>query len=114
MIELFKVLSDETRLRMLMLLKEEPLCVCQLVGILDVPQPRVSKNLAKFRDLDLVESVRKDKFIVYHLKADCHWLRQVLETVDTAVSTAPETYALYAEDVKRLSGRAQYLEKCTP
>ena len=43
---IYKLLSDETRLRLLILLYQEPLCVCELVGILNVPQPRISKNLS--------------------------------------------------------------------
>ncbi len=61
----YKLLSDETRLRMLVLLYQDNLCVCQLAGILNVPQPRVSKNLARFKDLNLVADERMDKFIVY-------------------------------------------------
>ena len=65
---IFKILSDETRLRIIILLYQEELCVCELSGILDVPQPKISKNLAKFRDMNLVVDERKDKFVFYSLK----------------------------------------------
>lgn len=64
---IYKLLSDETRLRMMLLLYQEELCVCQLAGILDVPQPRISKHLSKLRDLNLVKDERKDKFVYYNL-----------------------------------------------
>ena len=47
---IFKLLSDETRLRMMVLLFQQDLCVCEISGILEVPQSRVSKNLSKLRD----------------------------------------------------------------
>ena len=60
---IFKLLSDETRLRMMVLLYQEELCVCELSGVLEVPQPRVSKNLSKLRDMNLVADNRKEKFV---------------------------------------------------
>ena len=63
-----KLISDETRLRVLMLLNEEALCVCELEGILEIPQPRVSSILSKYRDLGLVVDERKGKFIYYKLE----------------------------------------------
>ncbi len=41
-LEFFKLLSDETRFRVIMLLLEKELAVCELVGILDLPQPKIS------------------------------------------------------------------------
>ncbi len=55
LINIYKLLSDEIRLRMMLLLYQENLCVCQLAGIIDVPQPRISKHLSKLRDLNLVK-----------------------------------------------------------
>jgi ArsR family transcriptional regulator len=58
-IKIFKILSDETRLRAVMLLAQQELCVCQLSGIMDVSQPKVSQILAKLRDT--VSSWIRDK-----------------------------------------------------
>ena len=67
---IFKILSDETRLRILLLLYNEELCVCELSGILNVPQPKISKNLSKLRDMNLVTDIRKEKFVFYSLKTE--------------------------------------------
>jgi ArsR family transcriptional regulator len=45
--DFFKVLSDETRLRILILLDRRELCVCEICQILDLSQPKVSRHLAK-------------------------------------------------------------------
>ncbi|NCC79781.1 MAG: ArsR family transcriptional regulator, partial [Clostridia bacterium] len=47
LLNIFKTLSDETRLRIVMLLHHDELCVCEMSGILDVSQPTISKGLSK-------------------------------------------------------------------
>ena len=46
-----KLLSDEMRLRIILLLSRQVLCACELREILNVQQPRMSQRLAKLRDL---------------------------------------------------------------
>lgn len=77
---LFKVLSDETRLRILVLLYNKELCVCQLQGILEESQPKISKHLAKLRDMGFVNDERKEKFIYYYLN-DNEVLKDILKNV---------------------------------
>ena len=47
----FKLLSDETRLRIMVLLYHGEFCVCQITGITGISQPNVSKHLARLRDM---------------------------------------------------------------
>ncbi len=65
--ELFKILSDETRLRIINLLHHQDLCVCELVEILNLPQPKISKHIAKIRSINLVNTVRNTQYIYYSL-----------------------------------------------
>jgi ArsR family transcriptional regulator len=64
---LFKTLSDPTRLRLLNLLAEEPVCVCDLHGTLGLDQPKVSRHLAQLRGAGLVEVERDGKWMHYRL-----------------------------------------------
>ena len=48
--KIMKLLSDNTRLRILMLLTRRELCVCQIMGVLGVSQPLVSRNLKLLGD----------------------------------------------------------------
>lgn len=57
--QLFRALSDPTRLRLLLLLREGEICVCHLVSTLALSQPLISKHLAALRTAGLVDS-RKD------------------------------------------------------
>ena len=57
--DLYRCLSDETRLRILNLLKEGPLCVCHIQAILGQSQVRTSKALATMKRLGVVQSTRR-------------------------------------------------------
>lgn len=64
---LFKTLSDPIRLRLLNLLAEEQVCVCDLHGTLGLDQPKVSRHLAQLRRAGLVEAERDGKWMHYRL-----------------------------------------------
>ncbi|HEX8490151.1 MAG TPA: metalloregulator ArsR/SmtB family transcription factor [Chthoniobacterales bacterium] len=64
---LFKTLSDSTRLRLLNLLAEGEVCVCDLHGTLGLEQPKVSRHLARLRRAGLVEVERDGKWMHYRL-----------------------------------------------
>jgi ArsR family transcriptional regulator len=64
---LFKGFADPTRLRVLNLLAAGELCVCDIVGILGLPQPAVSRHLAYLRRMGLVDATREWKFAHYRL-----------------------------------------------
>lgn len=65
--QLFKALSDETRLRILALLTAGELCVCDLMAILDLPQSTVSRHLAYLRHSGLVADRREGVWMYYRL-----------------------------------------------
>ena len=64
---LFKGFADPTRIRILSLLAAGELCVCDIVEILGLPQPTVSRHLAYLRRSGLVEATRAWKFAHYRL-----------------------------------------------
>jgi len=69
LLEVYKCLCDETRLRILHLLSHQPLCVCHFQEILHAPQVKISKHLAYLREHRLVETKREGTWIVYSLPA---------------------------------------------
>ena len=66
-LEVFKACADETRLRILVLLGQGQLCVCEIVDVLDMPQGKVSRHLAVLRRAGLVEDERRGTWIHYSL-----------------------------------------------
>ena len=67
MLRVFKALSDRTRLRIVRLLLDRDLCVCELMFILGMAQSRVSHQLRILRDSGLVEDSRDGQWIVYRI-----------------------------------------------
>jgi DNA-binding transcriptional ArsR family regulator len=67
-VRLLKTLADETRLRVLMLLREKELFVCQLMAITGLSQSLVSRSLSLLEREGLLDSRRQGKHIFYRLK----------------------------------------------
>jgi len=63
----FKLLSDSTRLRLLMLVDREELSVAELAAITQLAQPRVSTHLAKLKEAGLVNDRRQGVFVYYRM-----------------------------------------------
>ncbi len=77
-----KQISDQTRLRSLLLLHEEgELCVCELTYALGLSQPKVSRHLGVLRDMGIVQGRREGLWIYYSLRDDLpHWAMSILES----------------------------------
>jgi len=65
---LFQALADRTRLRLLHLVSRQEVCVCNFVGILQAPQPKISRHLAYLRKAGLVATRREGKWMHYRLE----------------------------------------------
>lgn len=77
---IFKILSADTRVRIIQLLKDHPLCVGALAARLDISPGAVSQHLRILRDADLVEPERQGYYIHYGLNEEtfARW-KNVLE-----------------------------------
>ncbi len=67
-LNLFKALSDKTRLRIVTLLLDGELCVCEICPQVKRTQPTVSIQLAKLEALGVVASRRQGKWTYYRIK----------------------------------------------
>lgn len=68
----FKGFADPTRIRILSVLAAGELCVCDIVDILRLPQPAVSRHLAYLRRMGLVDATREWRFAHYRLAKPEH------------------------------------------
>jgi ArsR family transcriptional regulator len=98
--ELFFLLSDETRLRCILLLqKENELCVCELTHVIEVSQPKISRHLALLRSSGLVLDERREQWVYYRLNGKIKpWIHKII------VSISKELQGLdpYFSDLKKL------------
>lgn len=68
--ELFKVLGDETRTKILYLLSLKELCVCDLSDLMEMSHPAVSHHLRLLKVMRLVRQRREGKHVYYRLDDD--------------------------------------------
>lgn len=98
---LFSALSNEIRLRCLVLLQlEGELCVCELTHALELSQPMISRHLALLRSSGLVTDRRSGQWIYYQLNPElAPWVATVLlETAEASRQQSP-----YRKDLRALS-----------
>lgn len=98
--ELFSLLSDETRLRCLVLLqKEGELCVCEISRIIGSIQPKISRHLALMRKSGLVSDERRGQWVYYSLNHSLpEWSKRIIEsTLENLMKVEP-----YHSDMKKI------------
>ncbi|CAI0956788.1 metalloregulator ArsR/SmtB family transcription factor [Serratia proteamaculans] len=80
-LQLFKNLSEETRLTLVLLLRQAgELCVCELSGALAESQPKISRHLAMLRESGLLLDRRDGKWIYYRLSPHMPaWAAAIIE-----------------------------------
>lgn len=66
-IQILKSLGDETRLRIVNILKDGALCVCEIEAILEITQSNASRHLNKLMTANIVNYYKEGKFIYYKL-----------------------------------------------
>jgi len=69
LVKIYQCLSDVTRLRLLHVLSQGPLCVCDFQTVLAEPQVKISKHLGYLRTRGLVEATRRGNWMIYALPA---------------------------------------------
>ena len=68
--ELFRIFADSTRVRILYVLEESEMCVCDLAALLGMTQSAISHQLRALKNARLVSSRREGKTVFYALADD--------------------------------------------
>ena len=105
-VKLFKALSDPNRLRILKMLEERELCVCEITNILGLATSTVSKHLSILRDNELIIDRKIGKWVNYSLNGECHEteIKPILEHVNTILNSHDEII----KDRKKLQRTDRY------
>lgn len=67
LVQLFKALSDPNRIRIIKMLAEKPLCVCEITAILNLATSTVSKHLSILKNAGFIFEHKEGKWVNYHL-----------------------------------------------
>ena len=111
LVQIYECLCDVTRLRLLNVLAQGPLCVCHFQEILGEPQVKISKHLAYLRARGLVEVEREGNWMVYELPArPPHELRANLACLQDCARENP----VFQRDLARLNKLAPKFAAISP
>jgi ArsR family transcriptional regulator len=99
LLAIYKCLCDETRLRILQLLSQGPLCVCHFQTILRLPQVAVSKHLAYLRQRRMVTADRRGQWMVYQLPPR---KPAELDLQLRCLQDCVQSHPVFRDDLKRL------------
>lgn len=110
-VNFLKNLADETRLRILLLiLREEELCVCELTQALNLSQPKISRHIAQLRKESILQDRREGKWVFYCLSPQMDiWQKSLLNEISNAEAETTKA------DMKRLvvmGNRPQRQARC--
>jgi ArsR family transcriptional regulator, zinc-responsive transcriptional repressor len=96
-VEVFRMLSDTTRVRLLWALLDQELAVNELAERLGKPAPSVSQHLAKLRMARLVRTRREGTQVFYRVENE-HVAQLVRDAVYNAEHAGPEVPRHHVED----------------
>ena len=99
LIRIYECFCDQTRLRILSLLRQTPLCVCHFQTILDESQVKISKHLSYLKSKGLVEAQRHQNWTIYLLPASPS---AELEANLKCLQDCVQTHPVFKNDLKRL------------
>ena len=105
----FNAFADETRLRIMNLLGEGELCVCDLMRVLNEPQSKISRHLAYLRRAGLVQGRKQGLWMHYRM------CRQKIKTYAALLETLADgrhDFQEFKTDLKHLHGSKNKLIGC--
>lgn len=100
LVQIYQCFCDRTRLRILHLLAQSPLCVCHFQTILGEPQVKISKHLAYLRERGLVEVEREKNWMIYSLPKKRPF---ELETNLKCLQDCVQSDSAFGRDLKKLA-----------
>lgn len=84
LIQVMKALSDETRMRILNILNNGSLCVCEIESVLGINQSNASRHLNKLTNAKIIEYYKVAKYVYYKLNENTlkeyPFIKEIIET----------------------------------
>jgi len=97
-VDIFKALSEENRLRILALLMKDEMCVCEIEDCLNMNQSNASRHLTALRKCGILEAYKKAQWVYY--KIDNNFIEK-----------NPDLYAYLTKELKQLHSYNSDCEK---
>lgn len=105
----YKALSDENRLRILNILMEKELCVCEIEDVLDMSQSNVSRHLNKLKYSGIVDCKKESQWVFYEISGK---FKESYSNLCEQLKRDFDLDEVFIEDRKKLACSEIRLEKC--
>lgn len=105
-----RALADPTRWRIIRLVLEEALCVCELADILEMPQSSVSSHVQVIRKAGLLESEKCEKWTYFRIEPE---YRQLIGTLENFFSDSDKS-VLKTDAARSILRLAKREDSCCP
>jgi ArsR family transcriptional regulator len=108
-----KALADENRVRLLLALQKQELCVCQLIELVKLAPSTVSKHMSILRSARLVDARKDGRWMYYRLagaksspivRGAIEWARKSLADDPQIIGDAKRLEQILKMDVHKLCG----------
>ncbi len=99
LVEVLKALSHENRIRIINLLRQQELCVCELENIMGVNQSNASRHLSKLKQENLIKAEQKAQWVYYSINEDLFSEHSFLQNI---LDKELDSLAICRKDNQRL------------
>ena len=110
LVDVLKALSDETRLRILNLLYEQELCVCDVMETLQISQEKASRHLIYLKNAGLITDRKYAQWAYYSLLKTTD-----LKFIDNLIYDTLRHLSLYQQDLENQKkwrlGKADFCDR---
>jgi ArsR family transcriptional regulator, arsenate/arsenite/antimonite-responsive transcriptional repressor len=105
-----KVLSDESRLRVLNLIQERECCVCEVMQVMNISQSKASRICSALYDIGLLKQRRDGRWTYYSLadNASKEYVTDIVSGIKKCLAENPDA----AKDIERLKNSQRAGQTC--
>ncbi|MFW6137854.1 MAG: ArsR/SmtB family transcription factor [Spirochaetota bacterium] len=89
-LNMFKALGDESRLRILLMLRIRPLCVCEINQVLNIALSTTSQHLKQLKFAGLIEDSKEGRWVTYKLSGQNTFFTDLLKNIETKLWDHPK------------------------
>jgi len=108
LLTILKLLGDESRLRIFLMLKERPLCVCEIDKVLDIALSTLSQHLKMMKSAGIITDRKEGRWVFYSVNRASDLATRVMDFIDRELGTHRQVI----RDRKRTSDLSR--EICCP
>ncbi len=105
-----RALADSTRWRIVRLVQDDALCVCEIADILKMPQSTVSSHVQIIRKAGLLESEKREKWSYFRISRD---YRKLIATLEKFFNESDDAI-IKTDEVRARQRLAVRAESCCP